>query len=82
MPAQISEVQAYKAIDGSVHDTVAKAHQRNLKVLCYRLFGNNEDEPREDRLAADALYSRLTAWNAGWREQSRLAIAALAKELE
>lgn len=82
MPAQISEVQAYKAIDGSVHDTIEKAHQHNLKVLSYRVFGVSEDEPREDRLAADALYSRLTAWNTGWRQSTRLAIAALAKELE
>lgn len=86
MGAQVSEVQAFKAIDGTVHETYVKAHHRNIWVLAHRMFAGfgdaDNDEEGEGNMCAKRLYAKLTDTTQSRNLVSKTAIADLAKELE
>lgn len=84
MTAKVTEVQAFKSIDGEVFDTFLKAHHRNIWVLTRRMFhvqdGDCDSDVRES--AARLLYERLIGTCQVARNSTEQAIFDLAKEIE
>lgn len=74
MTSAVTQVQAFKALDGTVHATFLAANRRNIEYLCEGMWGEEDYDDQARNLAS-------LLKDSGRKQRNRDFLERLVKEL-